>query len=193
MRGEAKKRSDWNYSLLEEVISPAYARTIQLVAQLITKSDRLDLENYFSLWPIVQDQNKNTVWGFFTKKFYNQVASYDVFIMEESKKLANLQPPTAILSQQQRKTFPNLEEVLLKGKVPLVIPAQSVLDSLEKCQIPLSIVQPRLLRTLVSKNNSLFDGFPPQVCVSLLFRYCQLMTFLYKDNRPSFSILHIRH
>ncbi len=167
MRGEAKKRSDWNYNLLEEVISPAYARTIQLVAQLIAKADRLDLENYYSLWPMIQDQNKNTVWGFFTKKFYNQIASYEVFIMEESKKLANLQPPTAILSQQQRKAFPNLEEVLLKGKVPLVIPAQSVLDSLEKCQIPLSSVQPRLLRTLVSKNNSLFDGFPPQVFISL--------------------------
>lgn len=171
MRGEAKKRSDWNYALLEEIICPAYSRTLLEIATIVASQPaHPELANeYYSVWPLIQESNKDTAWGFVSRKFYHQIPEYKAFLMDTKKELKfiTLYPPTMVWTAQQKTTYPDLEVFFLQIGLAITTPPQPILNSLDKCHKLVNVVQPPYLRNLLSKNRVLLAGASPKVYFTL--------------------------
>jgi hypothetical protein len=170
MRGEAKRRSDWNYNLLEEVVAPAYCQILLQIAKDLTETDKggghtLSVGEYYSIWPCYQDANRDNAWGFLTKKFYDQISDHPAFSIEHKSgiRFRTLRPPTVLLTIEHGKMYPDLEGLLLNAGVQLTAPPKAIVDSLGKYEKPFYLVRPSFTRKLFTKSQAILAAAPPLV------------------------------
>ena len=170
MRGEAKRRSDWNYNLLEEVVAPAYCETILQISKEIAQTTKegditSSIDDYYSIWPRWQDSNRDNAWGFLTRKFYDQVGNHPAFSMghKSGLRFRTLRSPTVVLTTEQKRVYPDVEELLLSAGVQLTAPPEAIVESLEKFSQTFDLLRPSLARKLVSKSQEVLTAAAPLV------------------------------
>lgn len=194
MRGEAKRRSDWNYNLLEEVVAPAYCETILQIAKDIAENTKEgNLEDYYSIWPHWQDANRDNAWGFLTRKFYDQIGDHAAFSMELKLGLRfrTLQIPTVIITSEERKAYPDLEDLLLNAGVQLTAPPKAIVDSLAKFEKTFYLLRPGFARKLAKSQPVVATATPPvQNYYSFLFVFnIDTICFRFLHNFSNFACL----
>jgi hypothetical protein len=172
MRGEAKKRSDWNYNLLEEVVAPAYAHTLLEISKIFAgrvQSGEKSGETcaaYYSIWPAWKEGvNRDNAWGFLTRKFYDQIGDHPAFTVEHKTGLRflTLNPPTVVFTPQQRQTYPHLEGLFLDAGVSVTAPPKPIVDTLEKFKKSVNLLLPSFVRKMISKSYTTLAAANPLV------------------------------
>lgn len=68
-----------------------------------------------------------------------------------------------VITTDQRKTYPDLEGLLLDIGVQLTAPSKVVVDSLEKFKKLFNMMRPSLARSLATKAQAILNSAPPMV------------------------------
>lgn len=185
MRGEAKKRSDWNYNLLEEVVAPAYIHTLLEVSKAFAGTTYKGQSgetcaDYYSIWPSWHNTNRDNAWGFLTRKFYDQIGTHPAFSSEPKSgvKFLTLLPPTVVLSFQTRSAYPDLEGLLLDSGVSITSPPKPILETLEKFKKPVQMLLPSFARKVAPNIIPILSSVNPTVFFFFFFSFLFLLCFL---------------
>lgn len=162
MAGGGKVRSEWNACLLEDVIAPAYAHLLAVIAEQISSCDL-----FYSFWPTIVGVEP---WSLMVRKLYISIADLGLPVLYTKARGGQwISTRQAIFPDYSFPKVVELAEALSEAGLPMAFVSKQIVDRfLEACP-SLHFLSPHLLRTLLIRRKRSFKNREAAI---LTLEYC---------------------
>ncbi|XP_072965979.1 uncharacterized protein [Typha angustifolia] len=162
MAGGGKVRSEWNICLLEDVVAPAYAHLLAVIAEEIGPSDF-----FFSFWPTVVVVEP---WVSMVRKLYMSIADLELRVLFTKARGGQwISTRQAIFPDFSFSKAVELAEALSQAGLPLVSVSKAIVDKFMEACPSLHFLNPYLLRNLLIRRKRRFLS---KEAVIMALEYC---------------------
>ncbi|KAK9115561.1 hypothetical protein Sjap_014508 [Stephania japonica] len=162
MAGGGKARSDWNIFLLEDVVSHAYGRLLEKIAQEIGPGDQ-----FSTFWPTVGEAEP---WTSMVRKLHLYVADHCLRVFHTKARGGQwISTKQAIFPDFSFPKVHELAEALSDADLPLITVSKSIVERFKEACPSLHFLTPQLLRTLLIRRKR---GFRDKDAMVLTLEYC---------------------
>ncbi|KAK9106331.1 hypothetical protein Syun_022342 [Stephania yunnanensis] len=162
MAGGGKARSDWNIFLLEDVVSNAYGRLLEKIAQEIGPGDQ-----FSTFWPTIGEAEP---WTSMVRKLHLYVADLCLRVFHTKARGGQwISTKQAIFPDFSFSKVHELAEALSDADLPLITVSKSIVERFKEVCPSLHFLTPQLLRTLLIRRKR---GFRDKDAIVLTLEYC---------------------
>ncbi|MQL84580.1 hypothetical protein Taro_017078 [Colocasia esculenta] len=162
MAGGGKARSEWNSSLLGDVVAPAYAHFLDIIAAEIGPSDL-----FFSFWPTVVGIEP---WASLVKKVYRSVADLGLCLLYTRARGGQwISTRQGIFPDFTFLKGNDLTEVLSEAGFPLITVPKAIMERFIDSCPSLHVMTPALLRKLLIRRKRELHNRDAMV---MMLEYC---------------------